>query len=258
MSGSGGPRPEPPPCGDPLPQCPAESPLGTPAVQLLDSVSQSDGITASVPIVPYQFVAFSGNEVTITMRRTGGDLDTFLGLLDVDGNVVARDESADPEISTIESFPIPDDGCYFVYASREGVNDGTTEGTFTIIATGIPQGDETPQPPRDMVFGGDVEDGETVSETISSTDWQVVYRFQGDGETYRVTATRLNGDLRPSLTLLDADYNELDSVSANFAGNASNPLVFDTVDGDYYFIVVQREGGESGTTSGDFTLTLSQ
>lgn len=257
FAGAGGPRPDPPPCGDPLPSCPATSPLGVPASQILNIVPQSGGVTVSTPIVPFQFPAFANNSVSVTMQRTGGNLDTLLGILDQNGNVLVRDESTDPAKSVIANFTIPADGCYYIFASREDVDAGTTEGTFSIVAQGIPQGDDTPQPPRDMAFGGDINSGETATQTITSDNWRVAYRFRADGKTYRAIATRINGDLKPGLMLLDAEHNPISQVSASFAGNVSNPLVFATQEGAYYFIVVQREGGVGGTNSGDFTLTVN-
>jgi hypothetical protein len=258
LAGAGGTRPELPECGGPAPECPATSPLGAAAALLTADVPVDGGITGASPIVPYQFVALEGDVVTVNMQRTGGDLDTFLGLADGRGNVLARDSGFDPAASAINQFVIPADGCYFVYASREDVSDGTTEGTFMVTVTGIAgSGGAAPQPPAGVTFGGDIGAGESVVGSIGTGDWQVAYRLKGDGSTYTATATRDTGDLKPAIALLDVNFNQLDYVTANFAGNASNPLTIQTEPGAYYFVVIQREDGEAGTTAGDFTFQLS-
>lgn len=259
LGGSGGTRPELPKCRTVVAKCPAVSPLGVPAETIFNEVPAFGNITASSPALAYQFNVFQGDVVSIRMERTGGNLDTFLGLADERGNVLARDSGFDPARSAINSFSIPADGCYFVYASREGVGDGTTEGTFIVTATGIPAGEvsNVPQPPPDIAFGRDIAPGETAIGTIADDRVQVAYRFRAETTgTYSAIATRSGGNLAPGIILYDASFNQLDAVTANFVGNASNPLTFKAEAGVYYFIVVQREGGAAGASSGDFTLSV--
>lgn len=73
----------------------------------------------------YRFTASEGDVVTITMYalNEGSDLDTYLGLLDAEGNRLAENDDAEdnPELgffdSEISSFEIPADGEYFVEAT---------------------------------------------------------------------------------------------------------------------------------------------
>jgi hypothetical protein len=259
LGGSGGTRPELPGCRVVVAQCPEVSPLGVPAQSIFDQTPAFGNVTAASPAIAYQFAAFEGDVVSATMQRTGGDLDTFMGLADERGNVLARDSGFDPARSAINSFIVPADGCYFIYASREGVGDGDTEGTFIVTATGIPAGETTnvPQPPADINFGRDIAPGETATGTIADDRVQVAYRFRAEtAGTYSAIATQSSGNLTPALVLYDADFNQLDAVTANFVGNASNPLTFQAEAEAYYFIVVQREGGAAGTSAGDFTLSV--
>lgn len=259
FAGAGGVRPDLPPCAADAPECPPTSPLGSPATAITNNVPVDGTITAANPIVVFQFTAFEDDVVTINMQRTGGNLDTFLGLAGSNGNIMERDPGFDPASSTINQFTIPAAGCYYIYASREGVSDGTTEGAFLLTATGI-SGSESaiPAPPPDITFGGEIALQETLTASIGSGDWRIAYRFLATTDsTVTVQASRINGDLRPAITLLAANYNQLDYVSADFAGSNSNPLTFTVSQGEYYFIVVQREEGADGTTAGDFTVTLT-
>jgi len=261
LAGAGGNRNNDLPCIQPPEQCPATSPIGTAGTPLINEVPVAGNITAASPVSVYQFTAFEDDEVIIQMQRTGGDLDTFLGLSDTRGNILVRDDGFDPSSSAIRGFPLPSDGCYFVYASRAGVADGTTEGTFTLTASGIPvdPSQVLPVPPTGVTFERDINLGETANGTITNEEWRIAFRFRADADgTFTATATRA-GDgsmLTPSLALYDAQFDLLDQVTANFVGNASNPLTFTGRAGAYYFVVVQREGGASGMTSGDFTVNV--
>lgn len=259
LGGAGGMRPELPPCRSADPECPAIGPTGVAGVPVVDEIGAAGSITAAQPISVYQFIAYANDVVTVQMQRTGGSLDTFLGLADARGNILARDEGFDPAMSSIYQFVVPADGCYFVYASRAGVSDGTTEGTFLLTVSGLPSaGGGATQPPDGVTFGGDISVGQSVTGSVGVGGWQVAYRFQSSsGGTITFSAMRMSGDLAPALALLDANHNQLDYVSASFAGNASNPLVLTAEPGATYFIIVQREGGEFGTSSGDFALTVA-
>jgi len=259
FGGTGGHRPELPRCRAAIAQCPEMSPLGAPTQLVFNNTPVFGRISDATPAIAYGFSSIAGDVVSVTMERTGGDLDTFMGLADGRGNLMARDAGFDPARSSINGFEVPADGCYFIYASREGVGDGTTEGTFIVTATGIPEGDQPdiPQPPDDITFGRDIAPGETAIGNISGDAYQIAYRFRTDtADTYTAIATRNSENLTPSVALYDAEFNLIDQVTANFVGNASNPLTFEAEAGVYYFIVVQREGGTNGTSAGDFTLSV--
>lgn len=260
LAGAGGERALDLPCIEPPPECPANSPLGGPSIALDNETPASGNISGASPAIAFQFVAMEGNSVTIRMQRTGGDLKTFVGLANTRGDLLARNLGFDPALSVISDFAIPADACYYAYASREGVGDGTTQGTFTLTVSGIPDSEteRPPDPPPGTVFGRDVNPGDTASGAITGTDWQVSYRFRAESSReFTAIATRSSGDLAPALALLDASGRQQDAVTANFVGNASNPLTFRVEAGKYYFIVVRRESGANGSDSGDFTLTLT-
>lgn len=261
LAGAGGERLAELPCQQPPPECPAMTPLDTVGIPLSNEMPASGSISGASPVVVFQFTALKDNNIDILMQRTGGDLDTFLGLADLRGDLLARNDGFDPASSSISGFTIPADGCYFVYASRSGVGGGTTQGTFTLTVSGIPvdKSQIKPEPPASIELARDINPGETAPGTITNDSWRVAYRFRAEaGGTFTATATRgENGDLVPGLALLAANGTQIDMVTANFVGNASNPLTFTAEADTYYFIVVQREDGADGTSSGDFTLTLN-
>lgn len=88
---------------------------------------------------------FSGNAgemVTITMSSTDG-LDSYLGLLDADGNVLAEDDDSGGGAAGLDAqiaIRLPETGDYIVVAARAGFDAGNTTGSYSLtVASGAPQ-----------------------------------------------------------------------------------------------------------------------
>ena len=89
-------------------------------------------------LVPRQLVAFygaAGDVITISMARTGGDLDSVVTLLDANQEVlVSDDDGGGSQNALIERFVLPASGVYYIQASRfEGANRPTTRGSFILV-----------------------------------------------------------------------------------------------------------------------------
>ncbi|MBE0690280.1 MAG: PPC domain-containing protein, partial [Anaerolineae bacterium] len=89
-------------------------------------------------LVPRQLVAFygaAGDVITISMARTGGDLDSVVTLLDANQEVlVSDDDGGGSQNALIERFVLPESGVYYIQASRfEGANRPTTRGSFILV-----------------------------------------------------------------------------------------------------------------------------
>ncbi|MCC6614021.1 MAG: PPC domain-containing protein [Anaerolineae bacterium] len=89
-------------------------------------------------LVPRLLVAFygaAGDSITISMARTGGDLDSVVTLLDANQQVlVSDDDSGGSQNALIERFTLPASGVYYIQASRfEGADRPTTHGSFVLV-----------------------------------------------------------------------------------------------------------------------------
>lgn len=258
MSGAGGVRPELPPCQVEPPECPELSPLGTPAIAALNAEPMSGTITDTSSLIPYEFRVFDGSVVSIDMQRTSGDLIPFIGIADEFGNVIARSTSFDPSRASINSHLIEEAGCYYVYASREGVTDGTTTGDFSITVRGIIDDERRDVCVPDNLLGS-VSEAESVSGAIGGEIAQAAFKFVSDsGGTFTVQASPSSGNLVPALALQDVKCTEIAAVSANFAGNASNPLNFEAQPGVVYYFIVRPDEVAGSGTSGEFSLTVNR
>jgi len=100
--------------------------------------------------------------------------------------------------------------------------------------------------------------GQTVTGTITNDQFVVYYRFNGlAGDRILVTANRVSGDLDPLVALLDAQ-DEVVASDDDSGGNRNARLEFTLPAAGEYVIAVTRYQVRDGTTTGDFTMSLSR
>jgi hypothetical protein len=89
------------------------------------------------PFVSYNFEGLANQILTIDLFATGGSLDTFVALLDSNGNLIAFNDDFAPGVtdSLIDGVLLPAAGTYYVVASRYGKVTGGTEGGFDLLVT---------------------------------------------------------------------------------------------------------------------------
>jgi uncharacterized protein YfaP (DUF2135 family) len=120
--------------------------LPAPVAQILASPSPitadrpvQDVITSQQPFRAYTFSAQPNDVVSISLNATSGSLDSFLLLLDANGNIVDSNDDdalADTRNSVIRNRTLVLAGDYTIVATRYGTNIGGTEGGFTLTLTG--------------------------------------------------------------------------------------------------------------------------
>lgn len=105
----------------------------------------SGTITSDDPYDAYSFTVESNDIVTITQTASSGSLDTFLLLLDSQGNIIrSNDDLADGITnSQISSALLTTPGTYTIVATRYGKRAGGTEGDYALTlsaqATNLPE-----------------------------------------------------------------------------------------------------------------------
>lgn len=97
-----------------------------------DSEEASGEITNASPYETWEFEAFAGETVTITMTTTGGDLVPYIGILTGDEEIVLAEGGSDNGITAQVTYTFNQDGTYVLIATREGVDEGFTTGTYNI------------------------------------------------------------------------------------------------------------------------------
>lgn len=130
-----------------------------PGVEVMGDIAlnaQTTGaISANSYLHMYTFEGTAGQQVTITMSSADG-LDAYLGILDPSDNVIAEDDDSGGGATGFDaqiSIRLPESGTYVVIATRAGIDEGTSTGSYTLVVS-----DGTPQAPEGVTglggFGG--------------------------------------------------------------------------------------------------------
>lgn len=99
-------------------------------------------LSTTVFAVDYEITLREGDRLTASMTVLDQTLDPYLSLLDSNGNELASNDDAEPEIgdfalnAQIADYPIPADGTYTLRATRFLQAGGTSTGRFEITVEG--------------------------------------------------------------------------------------------------------------------------
>jgi hypothetical protein len=223
-------------------------------------------INDSTPAQTWVFRGRQGERITARMSAvnpTRGVLDSYLKLLDSDGQTLAENDDAsnvtlDAEIS---DFVLPATDDYVLYATRLDVETGTSQGDYelslTLVSAGATSTEEAPSTPDpNATLPATAEEDTTrldVGESLRgalNAGGTADYRFVGTaGAVLTFSVKRASGDLNPRLSLLAPDGSPL-AENADFNGPADARLSAVTLSesGDY----TVRVGAEAG--AGEFVL----
>jgi hypothetical protein len=104
-------------------------------------------ITDAAPYEMWEFEAFAGETLTITLTTTSGDLIPYVGLLTYDEEtVLAEDQASGGEKVAQITYTFQGDGTYVIVATRAGVTDGNTEGDY-VLSIQTAEADAAPTSP---------------------------------------------------------------------------------------------------------------
>ena len=206
-------------------------------------------VTDSAVKATYQLVGVQGDLITITTQASGGDLIPFVILLGPDGDQLATsDPKAKIKTVRITRFLLRDDGTYTVQVTRIGQDSGTTTGNFRLTVTLVAEN-------TIMTYG------DTVQGAINNDAFEVNYIFSATkGDLMTITMKRADGDLASSLTLFDPNGKKVasnDGATGNGLSDGDAQISrFRIPTTGNYIIVASRVDGETGTSSGTFSLEL--
>jgi len=225
----------------------------------------------NVPGITYQFRGLAGDEITVLMRRTGGDLNSYLYLLDAAGQLLYEDNDSgggggDAQIT----YSLPQDGDYLILAARMGQAQGTTSGSFVLElrsnTSGVveqPQPEAVPTLPPDYEGLSQIAYGDSIEGQITDAKFMDVYVFLGTaGDSLTIEMVSQNSGefngLDPYLVLLDAGRIPLiDNDDIVEGQQRDSRIEFVLPNTGYYAIVATRFEQAEGTTAGPYVLTLS-
>ena len=96
--------------------------------------SRDDTITKKNYAQVYCFIGVEGEEITIDMTATGGNLDPYLAIADITGeNILAENDNISKKNTDAEIvYTLESDGAYVILATRRSGKTGTSTGDYTI------------------------------------------------------------------------------------------------------------------------------
>lgn len=209
----------------------------------------------------YTFNGADGDVVSIGVAGTAGGLDTRVELIGPDGEVVAENDDIDilTTDSAIVDFILPADGTYTIVVSRFNGEAGRSSGEFSLSLT-LSDGSGSSTPDQAEVIA--IAFNTPVSGSITNRIIERTYTFEGqagDVVSISVIAEGFDG-VDANLTLFGPEGEFLvTNDDRDLFGGDLNPLIsnFELPTTGTYTVVVGRYLGEDGTSTGDFTLTLS-
>ncbi len=227
----------------------------TPQPMLTCGSTVTDNITNANWYDNWQFIGNENTLVTLTMRRTSGNLDAWLDLYNpTDGSILVSDDDhgAIPGDSTTNqdaqlAYVLPGTGLYTLRATRYQLQSGSTIGGYNLEMQCRPL---TPQP---------IACGDEFQDSIEEEDWLDLWSFGGqEGAQVTIAMDSASGSsLNEYLILLDPDGNTV--AEDNDAGPGDNALIanFTLPESGIYTIIATRSGQAWGTTRGDYRLRLA-
>jgi hypothetical protein len=223
-------------------------PYGTPA---------EGEITNQNVLKYYRFEARQDDIISIRMSRTSNTLDAYLVLTDSNlVELITNDDSAGSQNAAIENYRIPQDGIYYVLATRLDREAGTTSGAFRLELQGL--GNAFDGVPEGMLR---IAYGSTTSGRIDNLNTEWVYAFFGqEGDAITLSVNRTDGNLDPVLTLLDADRNPLTEDDDSGEGQNARIARYELPRSGIYYVRITRFSGIDGdpNTEGGFILVLAR
>lgn len=217
--------------------------------------SVEGNINDQFPSLRYSFDVVAGDQVTIDMQTTSGDLDPFLFLFDpaerlLDSNDDAESGTRDAQIT----FTAELDGAFIIEATRFEQEAGLTSGTFrlNLRVAGVVDEDSVVDPlslsPPFGVNYDFIEYDQFGAGSINDETPTRYYALGGQqGDFVRITMTTTNGDLVPTVNLLNQEFAIISQTAAVSGGET---VIYATLpETGWYLVEAGRAAG-----GGDFTL----
>ncbi len=190
--------------GTPEDDRPAEEPRDIPPSDV-DDVVVSGSVTDSIPYEIWEFDAFAGETLTITVETTSGDLVPYVGLLTGDEEQVLAENGASSGSDAAQiTYTFDEDGTYVVLATREGVDEGFTTGDYLLR---IEQAEAGAQPAPSDSDGSVLVDVRSYSTLDICEFYMSISTDENWGEN-RLSDTLTNGNLL-ELQFLPGTYDAL-------------------------------------------------
>ena len=144
----------------------------------------------------YLFDGTKDDVITITMKRTSGNLNPLISFGYLDANNKAKVLKNSPKTTngtaTVASFTLPATRTYYILATRDGLEKGTTTGKFTLTLDSD-QAAQSGGGEDSACIGVEDPTDVTVPEDGNQQQWKEPDQVLEDGKTYCAILTTKKG-----------------------------------------------------------------
>lgn len=205
----------------------------------------------------YTFEAKQDDLIGVQMTRISGSVDAFLAIADQNlQELVSDDDGGGGQNAKIDNFRIPADGKYYIIATRLDQQTGTTTGKYKLAFQslgnafdGVAQGTQR------------ISYGTTITGRIDEITPEILFVFFGTkGDAITISLNRGDGDLDPTLYLLDSNQTVIKQDDDSGGGQNARMTRFVLPESGAYYIKAARFSGTDGNpnTQGSFVLVLAR
>ncbi len=197
--------------------------------------------------------------ITIIVTRTPGNNNVLQPQVILQGaagqDLTRANVDSTGTTATISRYRLAAPGSYTVRVQRDRGKSGATVGEYElrVILEGSGVGSAALQP-----VTGALETGVPVEGAITNTRWADKWSYTGQAdEQIDIEVLRTDGTLVPRIEIVDANGQSLRTASAEQTADSAFLTNYRLPAAAEYFIVVQRDRGQDGTTTGSYSLTIS-
>jgi hypothetical protein len=205
----------------------------------------------------YTFLAKKDDLIGVTMNRISGSVDAYLIIADQNlQELVSDDDGGGGQNAKIDGFRIPEDGKYYVIATRADRDTGTTTGKYKLSLQslgnafdGVPEGTQR------------ISYGTTITGRLDEITPEIQFAFFGTkGDAITISLNRGDGDLDPTVYLLDSSQTIIKQDDDAGGGQNARITRFVLPQSGAYYIKATRFSGTDGNpnTQGSFILVLAR
>ncbi len=204
----------------------------------------------------WTLTAPSKDKIAIVVERTGGTLLPSVELRDSNNQRInSHDVDNSMALASVDQQVLPSAGTYTVAVSRYGGQDGKSTGNYKLTVKLLGAGDESPTlqgTPTAIDYTKPVE-GE-----LTNGKWKDKWTFSTPGkDVVTIAVVRSGGVLFPELDLEDASGNSLTKGYLDNTGDGSQIAHYTLPGPGQYSVVVQRQNGQDGGTTGKYSLSIT-
>jgi Sperm-tail PG-rich repeat len=213
-------------------------------------------ITDAAPEEVWTFNATSKDRIAITVERTGGTLLPRFELRDSNNQrLTSADNDDSGARAMLNQIELPGPGTFTIAVGRYQGKDGKTSGNYKLTVALVGAGEDNPilktQPKP-------IEYDKAATGELTNARWKESWTFNATGkDMLSVTASRVDGTIRPDVDLLDSAGNSVNHGYIDNTGEKAQISRFRLPGPGQYTVVVQRENKRDGLTAGKYSLMVS-